>query len=401
MIRLSLWWFARLFGGRSLCDTPHLNLAHEQVTTIPIQQQPPINVDLNVYEADEIQGGDVPDFEVAMGVQFCNDSPPTRRAGNSEDCTLDDRDAIRSIGNLLPNTVRSLLQDINNYHAGSAVGAAAPLNLTSGNPQLDTWLLADLERAGNALSSAASITQVSDSRSNPTEPINLRQRKNKVIKASCTENDATKEASDEGWECVKKAKKRLNRQDNAIAIPPLLQTGGRYYLPGSSEFDALVRTFLRPGPELPVGIRSNEFARLTAAIAHDGASSGDNLGIVYLNNPVDNSPERFSFGLSHIWSPGSGGGNQGHRQDWRAQSVNSPSTLTRVIMAALTDVNADYTQTRSANGNVVRTYRRFTLMNAGYMTVYYNIRIVLRQNGMVITAYPLKDAKHKIVHLEM
>ncbi|MHA2690738.1 hypothetical protein, partial [Vibrio harveyi] len=226
------------------------------------------------------------------------------------------------IGNLSPRSVRELIQNINDYHADSEAGAAAPLHLRTGNTQLDAWMAADSERAANALSSAASIAEVSDSRANPDKPSNMRQRKKKVVKASCAENNVKREASEQGWECVRKAKRKLNRHDNAIAVLPQLQTGGRYYLAGTSEFDVLVQTFLRPGPELPAGIRTNEFAGLTAAIAHDGASTGDNLGIVYLNNPVNRGRQRFPFGLNHIWAPGGGGGEQGHREDWRALSVN-------------------------------------------------------------------------------
>ncbi|CAK3075452.1 conserved hypothetical protein [Vibrio crassostreae] len=398
---VSLWWWERLFGAPSICSSlPQSRLPAPQIDLVPVRNQP-TNVDLTVYEANEIQGGDVSDFEVAMGVQFCNDRPPTRRTGNPEDCTLADRDAIGLIGNLSPRSVRDLIQNINDYHADSEAGASAPLHLRTGNEQLDAWMVADPERAANALSSAASIAQVSDSRANPDKPSNMRQRKEKVVKASCADNNAMRAASEQGWECVKKAKRKLKRQDDAIAVPPQLQTGGRYYLAGRGEFDVLVRTFLRPGPELPAGIRSNEFAGLTAAIAHDGASTGDNLGIVYLNNPVNRDRQRFPFGLNHIWASGGGGGAQGHRKDWLALSVNSASDLTRVIMAALTDVHAQYTQTRTVDGKVVRTYRRFSFVNAGRMTVYQNVRIVLRQNGMIVTAYPLNNAKQEVVQLNM
>ncbi|MDR6500238.1 hypothetical protein J2785_003394 [Burkholderia ambifaria] len=398
---LSAWWWERLFGAPSICSTQVPGqLPDPQIDLVPVRTQP-VNVDLSVYEADEIRGEDAPDFEVAMGVQFCNDRPPTRRSGGAEDCTLADRDAIRLIGELSPRTVRELLHRINDYHADSEMGAAAPLRLTTGNAQRDAWLLADPERAANALSSAASIAQASDSRTRPDEPTNLRQRRNKVVKASCADNNATREASEQGWECVKKAKRKLKRQDDAIAVPPQLQTGGRYYLAGTSEFDALVQTFLRPRPELPAGIRSSEFAARTAAIAHDGAPTGDNLGIVYLNDPVSSGRQRFPYGLSHIWAPGGGGGEDGHRQDWRVLSVDSPRMLTRVIMAALTDVNALYTQSRTADGKVVRTYRRFSFMADGRQTVYQNIRVVLRQNGMVVTAFPLKNAKREVVQLYM
>ncbi|WP_235375799.1 hypothetical protein [Burkholderia thailandensis] len=402
---LSAWWWERLFGAPSICSTsasgPMPDTQIDLVTTQPL----PANIDLTVYEADEIGGGDAPDFDVAMGVLFCRDRPNMRQESGPQACTMQDREAIAAVGELPPSTIRSLLQQINAYNVDSASGAAAPLRLTTGNARLDGWLLADTERAANALSAAENIVQVSDSRAKPNEPSNLRQRKKKVVKASCADNNAAREAAEQGWECVKKAKRKIKRQDDAIAVPPQLQTGGRYYLASrmadNREFDALVRSFDRQRTEMPAGMRRDEFASQTAAIAHDGAATGDNLGIVYLNDPRGRPGQRFGYGLEHIWAPGGGGGDDGHRNDWRALSVDSRDTLTRVVMAALTDVDAQYVQTRTADGKVVRTYGRFTFRDGARVAVFRNVRIVLRQNGMVVTAFPLKNAKREEVQLFM
>ncbi|SMG00241.1 hypothetical protein [Burkholderia singularis] len=402
---LSAWWWERLFGAPSICSTrtsdPMPDTQIDLVTTQPL----PVNVDLSVYEANEIGGGNVPDFDVAMGVLFCGDRPNMRRESGPDACTMQDREAIAAVGELPPTTIRSLLQQINAYNVDSASGAAAPLRLTTGNARLDGWLLADTERAANALSTAENVVQVSDSRAKPNEPSNLRQRKKKVVKASCADNNATREATEQGWECVKKAKRKIKRQDDAIALPPQLQTGGRYYLASRTadgrEFSALVSSLRQQRTEMPAGMRPDEFASQTAAIAHDGAATGDNLGIVYLNDPRGVRGQRFGYGLEHIWAPGGGGGDDGHRNDWRALSVDSRDMLTRVIMAALTDVDAQYTQTRTADGKVVRTYSHFTFRDGARVAVFRNVRIVLRQNGMVVTAFPLKKAKREEVQLFM
>jgi len=73
--------------------------------------------------------------------------------------------------------------------------------------------------------------------------------------------------------------------------------------------------------------------------------------------------------------------------------VNSRELLTDIIMGALTDRHADYTQQRQRNGNLVRTFRQFTFRQGGTAYRITNIRIVLGQNGMVITAFPKAGAR--------
>ncbi|KVK96242.1 hypothetical protein WJ45_20080 [Burkholderia ubonensis] len=402
---LSAWWWERLFGAQSICVTEASNRAPQAQVDIVTTQPAPTRVDLTVYEADEIGGDNAPDFDVATGMLFCNDRPQAQQATGPNACTMQDRAAIAAIGELSPNTIRSLLERINTYNIDSSSGAAAPLRLTTGNARLDAWLQDDSERAANALSAANNVVQVSDSRTKPNESANLRQRKKKVVKASCADNNPAREAAEQGWECVAKAKRKIRRQDEAIAVPPQLQTGGRYYLvrkeDDSREFNALVRAFLQRQQEMPAGIRADEFASYTEAIAHDGAATGDNLGVVYLNNPRVAPGHRSPYGLNHIWAPGGGGRDNGHRRDWEQLQVNSPETLTRVVMAALTDVDAQYTQSRTADGKVVRTYRRFVFRDRLRTIVFSNIRIVLRQNGMVVTAFPLKNAKREDAQLYM
>ena len=66
--------------------------------------------------------------------------------------------------------------------------------------------------------------------------------------------------------------------------------------------------------------------------------------------------------------------------------------LVQVIMTALTDPNAQYTQTRMRNGNIVRTFSYFLFRHNNTLYAIRNVRIVLGQNGMVVTAYPLRNA---------
>lgn len=389
----SAWWWERLLGAPSICANRAGEVLPDGQIDVVETHTLPANIDLSLYDSGELDAGDTQDFDAAMGALFCGDGADDN--GDAA-CTLADREAIASIGELSPDAIQSLINEINTHNFNSLQGAAAMLEITStGNAELDRWLVDDTERAGNALSAALNINQVSDSREEPQKASNLKKRKKKVVKAACVES---KISDDLGWECVKKAKGKVKRSEGAIALPPLLQTGGRYYLSSrtadSNDFQSLVASFLRRSPEMPAGIHINQFEKLTAAIAYDGAIAGDNLGIVYMNNPTLGDGLRFSYGLNHIWAEG-GGGVNGHRDDWRALSVDSGSLLTRVVMAALTDVGARYRQKRTSDGKVERTYERFKFVDGGRVTVFRNIRIVLRQNGMIVTAFPLKGAKRE------
>lgn len=412
---LSAWWWERLLGAPSLCSMQvHDPAPAPQIDLVQVSDLPG-DPDLVVYEADEVGDGKTNDFDVAAGILFCNDrSRRERRDRGSEwpgdsvsestaaqTCTLEDREALAAIGSLSPHAIQSLLREMNQLRLDEAAGAAAAPRLSAtGDARLDAWLHADAERAANALSASEQVNQVSDSGSKPDRPSNLGQLKQKVVKATCADGDAINEALEQAAECVRKAKSRLRRLEDAIALPPRLQSGGRYYLSGNARdavgFQALVRSLLRQRAEMPAGIHPDHFERLTAAIAHDGAATGDNLGIVYLSDAMAGRGQRFSYGLNHIWAAGSGGGDSGHRDEWRALSVDTPQRLTQVLMSALTDVGATYRQTRTADGKVVRSYRRFTFIDRGHPVVFRNIRIVLRQNGMIVTAFPLKGAERAV-----
>jgi len=310
---------------------------------------------------------------------------------------LGDRQAVQAIGELSTHTLRALLATIDIYNNAAQ---SAPLHLSTGNAQLDTWLNEDIDRTTNALNAAARINEASDAKQQPSEPINLRRRKAKIVKASCASNKMPAEGTppqSEAWECVQKAKQKMRMTEPRIAIQPAVQSGRQFALRNTPQFDTLARQVLNSGVSMPPGIRPAEFPVLTYAIAHDGAPS-QNLGIIYLNDPANRvGNARFNYGLMHIWAPGRGGGNHaGHREDWSqlpGLAVNTPALLTRVLMAAILDDGAQFTQTRERNGNIVRTYQRFTYRDGRVWYEFSNIRIVLGQNGMIITAYPLAQGK--------
>jgi hypothetical protein len=73
--------------------------------------------------------------------------------------------------------------------------------------------------------------------------------------------------------------------------------------------------------------------------------------------------------------------------------VNGRELLIEIVMAALTDPQARFKQTRSHKGHVVRTFEYFVLRRGNAAHAIRNVRIVLGQNGMIITAYPLANAR--------
>jgi hypothetical protein len=275
-----------------------------------------------------------------------------------------------------------------------------PPPLETGNRRLDDWLNADWARAANALNAALAVVHVSDAANEPAQPVKKKGKKKKLLKATCVSQVEDEPANSDPWQqCVKKAKRRAGVTETIVAIPPRVQAAGAYHRPGSPEFTQLARRFRNSGKTMPWGISTHDFERFTAAIAVDTAPTGDNLGIVFINNPAlpPGNDQRFRYGLHHIWAPGAGGGyHDGHRGDWQALAglpVDSPDMLVQIIMAALTDIHADFVQHRSRNGNVVRHFRRFTFRHSTGVFAVTGIRIVLAHNGMVITAFPGKHAK--------
>lgn len=401
---LGQWCLERLFGATAVNDPATAPVHIAQLTP-----QPFVGANLIVYEAEEIPSGDMPDFDAAMGMQYCADSSPVQPGNGPEHCETEDRRMISAIGELSVNAIRGLQGEIEQYNVEQGHGATPLPSLQTSDVALTAWLRADLTRAANALSAAQNIASVSDSRNQPNQPVNLRKKKSKTLKSSCVYQDTKQETQNPAWTCVDHAKKKYNRTTPTVALPPNQQTGGRYFLrtrlQDEGQRNQLVREVESRGT-LPGGLNAanGSFRNSIEGIARDGFSGPGNLNIVYLNYAGRiNRETRFPYGISHIWELGAGGGdNAGHRDDWRQLGINDTSELTRVIMSALTDTHASVNQDRGRNGNLVRTYQSFTYIDSQRNRfTFRNIRIVLGQNGVVITAYPLRNSKKLLAHQEM
>ncbi len=398
------------FGRADLCSLdPHPNqdiAAPLPLVEVTDPQDVPRIPEPTVFEAAALDPADLgyaDAFDAAMGIEFCN---ANHRAGPDEQpCTDEDRRESAAIGELTPQAIDDLLAQIARMYQPDQQG---PATLRTGNADLDRWLNADLVRAEQALIRAKSIARLSGAAEEPTIPIKKKRKKTddtktKVLKTSCAiDKQDNVDGDDEYRVCVRKGKKKIRRTEGEtgpfVALTPHIDDGTRFHLRNTARFTPLVREFLNTNGNAPNGMSNEEFTRFTAAIARDAAPTGDNLGIVYLNDPSIKKTDRFKYGLEHIWAPGSGGGaNAGHRGDWEDNvaglSVNTRAMLTELIMTALTDPYAQFTQTRGRNGNVVRTYKYFTFTHGQRVYAISNVRIVIGQNGMVITAYPLDKAK--------
>lgn len=403
-------YFQLFFGRLDLSWADPRNLApRRRINIVPTHApERPNAVDVNV--ATEIESDAPSDFALAMDIAFCNDAQRARANTSSDACTTEDHNAAEAIGELPVDMLRALIAQID---AANNAGAGAAEDLRTGNRWLDAWLNQDWERANNALNAAIAIVGVSDIAQQEEQKPAKRKKKRKgnrasVVLASCdkpgddAQEDAQAESGGNPWqECTARARRQLNAP-GAISNIPVVQGRGEYHLRRTPGFDELVRQFRNSGKTLPPGISGEQFGGMTRAIARDAAQTGDNLAIVFLNDPRalgNGNRDRFRFGLEHIWAPGGGGGeNGGHRTDWTTLpgllQIDRQETLVDVIMAALTDPHADYRQERGHNGNVVRTYRRFNYeQRPNRVYTLTNIRIVLGQNGMVITAYPLRGAR--------
>lgn len=385
------------FGQADLCSLdPHPN--QDIAGMLPLvevtdPQDIPRNIDSTVFEASALNP-DQDTFDAAMGIQFCN---ANHRPGDGEEpCSDDDQRAIAAIGDLTPLEIDELLAQITRMFDPDQPGTGT---LRTGIPELDRWLNANPARAEEALNAAKAIVHVSDAAKEPKAPVkNKKKKKAKLLKASCISTTQENDGSGDAFElCVRKATRKIGETGPVVALPPLVENNERFHLRGTPEFNRLVREFRNTGRSLPPGIADEQFSRFTAAIARDRAPTGDNLGIIFINDPaLRGNDARFKYGIEHIWSPGGGGGDdEGHREDWQGLpglSVNGREMLAQVIMAALTDPNARFTQTRSRNGNIRRNFEYFTFMRGQQLFVIRNVRIVLGQNGMVITAFPLPGA---------
>ena len=394
------------FGRSDLCALdPHPNqdigaalplVEVAELADIPRVLEPTV-FEAAALDPAQLQAEDA--FDAAMDIQFCNANHV--QAASDEVCTDEDHRAAASLGELSPVRIDELLAQLARMFDADQPGTAM---LRTGNEALDRWLNADLIRAENALNAAQATAHVSDARAAPKEPIktNKKKKKAKLVKASCVQPALDQAASDDdGFQlCVRNAKRSLRENEHVVALTPAVQTAddiGRFRLRGTPEFNGLAREVRNTGRGMPHGIAEHEFAGMTAAIARDPAPTGDNLGFVFINDPTQQGVDaRFRFGVEHIWAAGGGGGdNAGHRNDWtrlEGLPVNSRDMLVQVIMTALTDPNAQYTQTRMRNGNIVRTFSYFLFRHNNTLYAIRNVRIVLGQNGMVVTAYPLRNA---------
>jgi hypothetical protein len=392
------------FGRSDLCTLdPHPNqdiAAPLPLVEIANREDIPRLPDSTVFEAtaqapEELGESDA--FDAAMNIQFCNSNHA--QATGHDACTDADKRAAAALGNLTPTQIQNLLAQIERMYDAEHAG---PSTLTADTDELSRWLNADLERAENALNAAQAIVHVSDARVDQDEPVKKKKKKNKqrpqVVKASCVENHKAQTApGDRARKCVDAAKALLHETGEAVALTPQVASRDRYSRRGTEQFNRYAREFRNTGRGMPRGISEEQFATFTAAIGRDVASPGDNLGFVFINDPVlRGGAARFPYGVEHIWSPGAGGNdNAGHRQDWETLQglpVANRELLIQIVMAALTDPNARFTQLRSRNGNVVRTFQYFVFMHGNIPFAVRNVRIVLGQNGMVVTAYPLRGA---------
>ncbi|MEA3118336.1 MAG: hypothetical protein QOI13_1606 [Paraburkholderia sp.] len=400
---LGLHFLEVAFGRSSLCSfdpIPHDSPAHPLplIDITPLDEPPPAAA-MVPYEAlvgDKREHA----FDAAVGIAFCNDNHENPAESQSDMCTIADRDAIAAINELSLNELRALRDQAAGL-GSSSEGGLRPLH--TGNAALDRWLNADRDRANNLIDAAAGVTHQSDLGADLAKP-RKSKREGKLLKASCIDTQSAEEGQEMDetpWQqCARKSKAKLNDSAVIVAVTPRVQTGGGYHLRGTPEFERLVRSFKNSERTPPAGLLGAEFGRHTRAIAVDVAETGDNLGLVFLNDPVEppgNTQRRFKYGIEHIWASGAGGGdNDGHRGDWNqlpGLPVNSRELLTDIIMAALTDLQADYTQQRQRNGNLVRTFRQFTFRQGETVYRITNIRVVLGQNGMVVTAFPKAGAR--------
>lgn len=397
-------------GRADLCSLdPHPNQdigrALPLVEVVNREDVPPI-VESTVFEAMAVEASDLgapTAFDAAMDIQFCNAFHP--QAEENQACTDTDRRIMGAIGDLTPLEIDELLAAIARTFDPNQAGVGS---LRTGNDELDRWLNADLSRAANALNAAQAVVRVSDARDEPNEPVkSKKKKKRKLLKASCTEaakSDPDPDSGDPFQECVRKAKRSTGETGPVVALAPHVVDDQRFHERGTPQFNRLVTEFRNSHRGMPWGIAENQFATFTAAIARDRAPTGDNLGLVFINDPAQrNATERFRYGVEHIWAPGLGGGdNAGHRGDWqtlRGLSINSRDALIQLVMTALTAPTARFTQARTNSGNIVRTFQYFVFVHGARAYAIRNVRIVLAQNGMVITAYPLRDARAEPVEM--
>jgi len=418
---LGAWCLERFFGAPTLPDSSTNPPALHPV--IVTQPQPPSNIDsLRAYDVLEIGSPRrlaLDDVDVALNMQACGQENPDDVTSPNA-CTSDDDIAMRAFTALSLNAAMAMRQALHDYADALQSGAASPPTINTNNPAVNIWAIRNPELAESLLDSTINVMRSSTAVDQPLIGGTVRNRGKKMIRASCVQSSATNEASGEEWECVKKARSKTSDAGNRTGVPPNLQRGGQYYMRDnasqSTNFQTLVREVTNRS-QIPAGFSSTNFASSVRAIARDGASPGFNRGIVYImdanyQQSSSNTGRRFGFGLAHILSPGptpqqlaSGiaqDASIGHREEWAnlgvGNNVTGQNLLARIIMAALTSTNDARRQTQrgAINGgfSYTRDYDSIMISNGSTYDTYTNIRIVIGGNGNVITAFPLKGARH-------
>ncbi|WP_159082877.1 hypothetical protein [Burkholderia mayonis] len=415
-----LWCVERLFGAPSIDGADD----HRIDPVIVSQPQPPSNIDsLQAYDVAEIgpprRNPNLDDVDLAMNMLACGQEDPDD-ATSPLACTVDDSTAIAAFTALSLDDARTMRRALHDYADALESGAASPPTINTNNSAVNSWAIQNPELAETLLDGVISVMNSSSAVDQPSTKGAVRNRGKKMIRASCVKSSSVQEASDEGWICIKKAKVKTSDAGNRTGVPPNVQPGGQYYLQSdgtqTANFNTLIREIVNSS-QIPPGFSSSNFGASVRAIARDGAPSGYNRGIVYLMNAnfqgqASNTGRRFGFGLQHILSPGPSQQQRdrgitqdasiGHREDWAALGVGNDTAgqnqLTRIIMSAVTSTTAISSQAQRnsmvAGFSYARDYSSIVVANGSTYDTYTNIRIVIGGDGNIITAYPLKGAKH-------
>ncbi len=413
---LSAWWIERLFGAPSICEidtgehspqiTQQNNNSSVVITYTTNNESPEPNpnetdtvVPISSNELDV--ASNQTSYQAAMDIAYCANEVDTgtTQADQQNHCNDNEEQVISWLGDVSLDHQITMQTGLRQFLDDQARGAAVfPDNIATGNAQLDQWVREHAEQAESLIARSVQVLVNSDTRSSPNiAPNELRQRKKKVTKTSCYSRDTSVKQESGEWQCVKNTKKRHKNTDKVVALPPRVEEG---YVTNDSNNSSdqqrhrnLVREFLNQNNHnnLPPGLNSNQFSDFTPYIGRDAAPTGQNLGILYLNNPrIPGSHQRFSYGLSHIWTNNDGG----HRRDWENYEIQNTTQLSHLIMTALTQRQPKKHE-KQTNGNYRREYSEVSVPRGdGSFDVYSNFIIILGSNGMVITAYPTKRTKH-------
>ncbi|PNQ54109.1 hypothetical protein C1141_17635 [Vibrio agarivorans] len=399
---LGAWAFARWLGEPSVCGIK----SHQPTANVPplIVDDPQLTGNSNnvVYEVIEVQPhSDNPDgFNTAMNVLACGDNVNTDT--NEGECTTEQNEAINLMGDLTRNQLSTVINDVQEHLNLSAQGASTALSVNTGNSHLDFFINGNPEVAIDLLNSAMQIANVSNVKQDKL--VSRRTKKGKkrndnVLTGSCAHNDPEVK-DDDSSQCVQKIRRRANKKptETVVSLPPLLQTGGRYFTRSSdsSNFHNMLKAFNNSGVSSRMSM--NELTGHTWAVAYDGVASGNNRNFIILSDANNGRRGRASFGLEHIWTNKDGG----HQGDFTRHGFHNRDMLAHMLMAALTSVNSNpYITTRTGEGGQRRDYAAVTFVYGRYHYLFTNVAIVVGSDGYVITAFPTRGSRLDIIEDEL